>query len=366
MSTIDIESLLGDISPEAPCGENLEYDPDYLRLEKESKGTPAVYKPGEQEPETPAEEPNWNDIRDLCLELMSRTRDIGVAMYLAVALLKVEGIPGLRDGLALLRGLVERFWEHVHPELDPDDLDPMQRANLLLSLSPPPEYGYQDTFKFKQTLWEAPLCASSRGVNVSFRDILIATGEINAPATGPAPMEMAVINEVFGDSPAEDLQATAGAVDEAIENVDGLHAAFEAQVGVGNAPDMTDFKRELGRIQKVFREQLAKRGYGAAGSDAAIGAVATEAAEAGGAAGEAPGGLSLSGEIRNTEHVLLALDKVCRYYEQNEPSSPVPLLVKRAQRLVSKNFLEIIRDLSPDAMRDIETIGGITETPSEE
>jgi len=362
MSTIDIESLLSEISPEAPCGENLEYDPDYLRLEKESKGTPAVYKPGEREPEKPAEEPNWHDIRDLCLELMSRTRDISVTLYLTIALLKTEGLPGVRDGLALLRGLLERFWEHVHPQMDPDDRDPVQRANLISSLSPPPEYGYQDTFKFKQALWEAPLCRSRRGVSVSFRDILIAKGEINAPDSGVATLEMPMIDEVFGDTPAEQLQETVGAVDGAIEHLDGVHAAFEGQVGVGNAPDLSDFKRELGRIRSALQEQLAKRGYGAAEEGAAAPA---EAAEARAPGGEAPGGLSLSGELRNTEEVLLVLDKVCRYYEQNEPSSPVPLLVRRAQRLVSKDFLAIIRDLSPDAMRDIEAIGGITESPSE-
>jgi len=366
MSTVDVEALLSEISPDAPCGENLEYDPDFLRLEKESKGTPAVYKPGEKEPETPAEEPKWDQIRDLSLELMTRTRDIGITLYLTISLLKTEGIPGLRDGLALLHGLIERLWDNLYPELDPDDQDPMQRANVIASLSPIPGQGYQDAFKFRQAVREAPLCKSRRGVGVSFRDILLAKGEITPSASDTSPLEMGGINEVFGDSPSEELQATAGALDEAIEHLDGLHAAFEGHVGVGNAPDLTEFKRELERIREALAEQLARRGYGPA--TAQEGGAPAETGEAGApaATGGAAGGLSLSGEIANTEQVLLVLDKVCRYYERNEPSSPVPLLVRRAQRLVSKDFLEIIRDLSPDAMDQIERIGGITETLSDE
>ena len=75
---------------------------------------------------------------------------------------------------------------------------------------------------------------------------------------------------------------------------------------------------------------------------------------------------AVSGEIRSPKDVLSALEKVCQYYEQNEPSSPVPLLVRRAQRLVSKSFVEIIRDLSPEATKQVEGIGGIGRDSAKE
>ena len=34
----------------------------------------------------------------------------------------------------------------------------------------------------------------------------------------------------------------------------------------------------------------------------------------------------------------------------NEPSSPIPLFVERAKRLVSKDFLEVLADIAPDAL----------------
>lgn len=54
------------------------------------------------------------------------------------------------------------------------------------------------------------------------------------------------------------------------------------------------------------------------------------------------------------------IDKICTYYERNEPSSPVPMLLQRAKRLVSKDYLDIMRDLTPDAVAQAESLGGIT------
>jgi type VI secretion system protein ImpA len=66
----------------------------------------------------------------------------------------------------------------------------------------------------------------------------------------------------------------------------------------------------------------------------------------------------MTGAISSREDVLRVLDRVCAYFAQHEPSSPVPLLLKRAKRLVSKDFLEILRDLAPDGVAQAEAIRG--------
>ncbi len=40
MSVIDVESLLSEIAADAPCGEDLEYDSQFVEMEKQSQGTP--------------------------------------------------------------------------------------------------------------------------------------------------------------------------------------------------------------------------------------------------------------------------------------------------------------------------------------
>ncbi|MEL6107641.1 MAG: hypothetical protein AAFU85_16505, partial [Planctomycetota bacterium] len=49
---------------------------------------------------------------------------------------------------------------------------------------------------------------------------------------------------------------------------------------------------------------------------------------------------------------------VCDFYEINEPSSPLPLLIRRAQRLASASFLDILRDVAPDGLIQAEALGG--------
>ena len=49
---------------------------------------------------------------------------------------------------------------------------------------------------------------------------------------------------------------------------------------------------------------------------------------------------------------------ICDYYRTNEPSSPVPLILQRAQRLVAKDFMEILTELTPDALSQLQVITG--------
>jgi type VI secretion system protein ImpA len=348
MAESDIESLLSEVSAEAPCGEDLSYDQSYLALEDmvRPKSTGGVL--GEEEA---GEEPSWREVRQKSLELLQRSKDLRIATYFALAGLKLEGIPGLRDGLFLLRGLLERFWDNVYPQLDPDDnYDPLERVNILQSLSPT-SVSEQDPMKFKRRLLEVPLCNSARMGKFSLRDIQVAKGEIAVSGDeGAQAPEMSVIDAAFQDTVTDELLATSQATEEAIEHLASITTAFSKSASGGESPDLSGFQGVLGNIHKRVQEYLAKRGHGMAADE---GTVAT--------GGEAEKGqISLTGEIRSPQEALLAIEKVCRYFDSHEPSSPVPLLLRRAQRLVSKNFLDVIADVCPEAMNKVEIIGGIS------
>ena len=70
---------------------------------------------------------------------------------------------------------------------------------------------------------------------------------------------------------------------------------------------------------------------------------------------------AISGVINNRNDVIRAIDRICEYYAAHEPSSPVPLLLRRAQRLVAKSFYEILEDMVPDSMAQARIISGKTE-----
>ena len=73
----------------------------------------------------------------------------------------------------------------------------------------------------------------------------------------------------------------------------------------------------------------------------------------------------LSGRVTSNQDVLKALDMIINHYEQKEPSSPVPLLIKRAKRLVGRSFVDIIRDISPDAMSQVQMVSGEADVPED-
>jgi type VI secretion system protein ImpA len=109
----------------------------------------------------------------------------------------------------------------------------------------------------------------------------------------------------------------------------------------------------LARTLKLFSDHLASR-EPAAGDTAAAGAGAT------GDANGAGGGVAVGG-IRSRQDVTRALDAVAAFYRANEPSSPIPLLIERAKRLVAKDFLEVLAELAPEALAPAKAASGVRD-----
>lgn len=346
MATIELDRLLEDIAPASPCGENLEYDGDFVRLEQSARG-----KAEQQFGDTvvPAEEPEWPEVRRLALDLCKRTRDLRVFDYLTRASIRTHGYAGLSDSLALVRGSVERYWETVHPQLDPDDNnDPTARVNIIGSLCDPQT--------ILHGLRQAPLVQSRAFGRFSLRDLAIASGEMPAPAGMDAPPTMQAIEGAFLDISLEDLTATADAVRAAAEQVRAIESAVTEKVGASNAVSLDPLGRLLKEAGRAVDTRLAARGGGAA-EGAGIDGQAVNGHALNG--GTAP--LSMTGQLQSRDDVMRMLDKICEYYGRAEPSSPVPLLLQRAKKLVPMSFMEIVQDLIPDGASQAELYRGRSE-----
>ncbi len=259
MVEFNIENLLSEINPDTPCGEDISYDQAYMALEvlvgpKQSGG-------GVLGQEEAVEEPNWREVHEKSNELLGRSKDLRVATFLAVALLKLNGIQGLSDGLSLLEGLLERFWDHVYPQLDPDDdNDPLERINILQSLSPP-SFDQQDPIKLKQRLCEVPLCSSPSMGRFCYRDVQIAKGEITAAGDQASQVpEMSVIDAAFQDTPTHELEATLQAIEDAIERAAAIVNVFSERASQAQSPNLSDLETLLAHIRKFVQGYLAKRG----------------------------------------------------------------------------------------------------------
>ena len=108
--------------------------------------------------------------------------------------------------------------------------------------------------------------------------------------------------------------------------------------------------------------QIIKRLDGALGTTS-VDETGGDTAEAGGdesapRVGGAIGGISSPNDVQN------ALDRIIAYYARYEPSSPVPILLTRAKRLVNADFLTIVKDMAPNGVDNVNLIGGIKEDSS--
>jgi type VI secretion system protein ImpA len=350
MGVIECELLSRPLTEDLPCGEDLEYDPRFGELERAAQG-----KPEQQFGQTlvEAEPPDWAAVKRQALELLSVTRDLRVAALLAQALLHTDGLAGLSDGIRLTRRLLEEFWDSVHPRLDPDDdLDPTLRVNTLVLLCDP-----------DRTLWplrHAPLVSSRTVGRFSLRDVLVARGEM-PPADGQSAPEPGVIEAAFLDADPDELRQTADALARAAGDVDAIESVLMERVGAAQTADLSALTHELKRAHALLGEQLTRRGSGETGATAVAKSepVETEPAAAGnGAAGRSLGVDDL--EIHTRADVVRALEKICEFYRQHEPSSPLPLLLGRAKRLVPMSFMELLRDMAPDGLPQVQALSGVS------
>jgi type VI secretion system protein ImpA len=340
MSSVDVAGLLQEISPDQPSGTNLQFDPAFMSLEIEAAGKPER-RIGDSV--IPAEEPDWRDVKQNAVGLLARTKDLRIAVQLTRSLLRTDGLAGLEDGLRLIAGLLERYWDQVHPQLDPDDgNDPTLRVNVLAGLT--------DWDGLVRPLREIPLVNARRAGRYSLRDVEIANGSLPRPeGDGPVP-ETAVIEAAFMEAEASELEATAGHVRGAVQELARIASIVTEKVGASRTVDLGRLASSLKSAERALGEALARRGTTAATSNG-------ESAASGGSPGG--GARPMAGEITSREDVIRMLDKACEYFKRHEPSSPVPLLLVRAKRLISKDFMEIIKDLAPGGVSEIRSIGGL-------
>jgi type VI secretion system protein ImpA len=345
MSHIDVDALLLEVDPDAPCGPNLEYDPAFVALEQAVLGKPEVQYGDTINAAVP---PDWKAVRRAAGALIERSRDLRLAVHLLRANLALVGIDGMADGLRLLERLLDERWDSVHPELDADDgMDPMLRINSLATLA--------DLGTVLKDLKEATLIVLPGLGPLSLRTLEIASGEL-APPAGQEKIAVASIEKALADVDDASLAAATAALSRGFDSVVNIETLLVRKVGSSQALNLDPLTRPLKRGRDFLAQQVAARQAAAGGEAADPGHDAVAATAAG--AGAAPRQVGSGGDIADRADVLRMLAKLITYYQRNEPSSPVPLLLERARRLVPKSFLEILEDLAPDGMAQLKVIKG--------
>ena len=338
-----VEALQAPISEASPSGDDLEYDPAFTAL-----ASAAQAKPEQQFGDTviPAVDPEWRAVSEQAQSLLRRSKDVRAAVLLLRAATRLQGVAGFTFGLQLLVGLLDTFWDGIHPKLDAeDDNDPTMRLNALAPLA--------DESMVLRDFYDASV-GVARGVGpIRVRDIAIAQNVLT-PVGGEAGYSAAQVQgalaEIQGESPAV-LQTLIGVP----ALVNQLQTLLNDRTGRSDSIELAALRRAAHAVRQAC---VAVAGTGDSGAEAA--APDAIAADTGTAAVARP---TARGDIATRQDAIQTLDRVIRYLEQTERGNPAPLLIERAKQLIGVSFFEIMANLAPNAMDTIETVTG--KRPSE-
>ena len=228
------------------------------------------------------------------------------------------------------------------------------RVNSLLELS--------SSNTIIRALRLVPLTNSAAFGRVCLRDVMVAQGEMERPSDMEKSLDLATVNAAFSDTAEENLKEKAEAAKIALENLKAIEDKFNTEIpglgpsfaevnkvlekiilrleGANDAQDSAASSEDKGENTEIINDEV--EGVSSAQSPTLVASVAV-------------------GAIRSIADVKKTLDQVITYYEKNEPSSPVPVLIKRAKRLVGADFVSIIKDIAPNGMDNVEIVAGITD-----
>ena len=359
----NLTPLAEPVSPESPCGVDLE-DTQLLA----SFDAFRIF--GNATPLSP--ETDWQGIRRHALTALEQSRDLRILTHLAAALLRIDGVVAFCGVLALADHWLAERWELVFPRVEDDALS---RQNALSCLA--------DPMAIVAPLRRCVVVTHRVLGTVTLRDIERATGAaVTSPAgtggaavTSPAGTgqpdsivtdvgipDCAQVEAALQVTPMEELSTLVAALSSGTHSLNNMVANMQQHAGPQAAPDFAPLAKPLMRMQKVLAEHLATR----AETNSPASSSRTAAAD-----GRAPAdmmeasGLSVgtdSGEIKSRDEAIRAIDAAMLFFRKHEPSSPVPMLLERAKRLVAKGFLEVLEDIAPAGLSQARIIGGIRDT----
>lgn len=355
MSQSEIELLQSAVDGARACGEDLEYDPDFLALHQAITG-----KREQQFGSTiiPAEPPDWARVERLAKQLCTRTRDLRVLVPLTLAWTENRGLPGYVEGLQVVNALLQAFWNDVHPVVvDGDFEDPLPRMNALAALAEAEGLG--------RSVRDAKLLDDA-GTSMSLRQVEALLDSSKTDHQVDYPGGIGRLRDAARRAHEKSAPPVV-ALREALALLQAIRETCERALGQSWAPDFSRLERSLRTVMQLLPEQaqenMTKVMEAHAGADPqGVELSTTPAQEA--AASHANGGIGLRAprikdiEISSRDDVQVLLEKACQYLERAEPSHPAPMLIRRAQRLLDLNFFQIIEELVPEGLQKIESLAG--------
>lgn len=332
----EVQHYLSEVPAEPPCGPDLTYDNEFQAMESSARE-----KPEQQFGDTviPAEPPDWRDVERQATALIERTKDLRIAALLCRAWTVLHGLPGTARGLQLCAALLERHWAHVHP-LPEDEDDYFMRMNALGMLS--------DVTGFLRELRDTEFLRGTFGC-VSVRDAeALAKGNVAEDAPNLSIDELRMLASRANAEEHPSLQALGVCLStiEVIQRICGQHLPSNQMPETLGFCQLLQALRTWGsstpsQVENSSDVSESNRIANPDGTSLLLSVDATLSA------------------VHNRDQSIAILLAIADQLEKAEPANPAPLFIRRGARFMGMNFLDIVRELSPESISHIEIVTGV-------
>lgn len=351
---IDIDALLQPIDGENPSGESLQYSGIYDEI-REARRSEENLAQGDWQRDTKVAD--WGKVLELTIPaLTTQTKDLQIGAWLTEAITKLHGFKGVRDGLIMMKGLHENFWDTLYPEIDEGDME--ARGNAL---------AWMDK-QVSDALREAPITGGSGqtlnfvqyeesklfDIPENFDSLPSDQHEKMTALKQQAEEEKKITGDMWRKAYAGSRRAFYDqallTINECWEAYQGLDRIMDEKFG-NQTPGLGELRKNLDLVKTAIErfakekkalepteEELAAGSAGEGGEEMVDG----EGVVVAGGAGVA------TGPVRSRQDALKRLNDVAEYFRRNEPHSPVSYLVNRAvkwgQMPLDTWLAEVVKD----------------------
>ncbi len=327
--------ILSPIPGDNPSGVSLRYAPICDQI-KEARREDDDAPQGEWQMEV--KKADWVLVVKLASEaLATKSKDLQIAAWLTEAMLRREGYAGLQAGLALLRGLVENFWDTLYPELEDGEAElraapldwvgsRLDRAIKNVALT----RGGLDWFQYKVSrAVPSEQEAAANETRQQARATALEEGKLTPEA----------FDADFDATPAASYQTWEAQLAACLEEVGALKAAAEQKFS-DYTPSFGDLERTLEEVKNTVRILLARKRPSEPAEEAPrVEESAPPAEEAGyeAAAAAAPARKAAprraaGPEPADRDDAIERVAALARYLREQDASNPAPYLLLRGLR----------------------------------
>jgi type VI secretion system protein ImpA len=258
--------------------------------------------------------------------LRTQSKDLRVACHLIEALVRLDGLAGLRQGLLLLRRLIDECWDRLNPPIDDGDLE--ARAEPLANMLDDPIRGlcFPNIVRTIPVLGSAQTCGAQACGAVEWERLIVSKTAADEQA----------VDAILAASSPERLAQHVSDADECLAELRRIGACLEQKLG-GAAPGFVYLGQAIDEVGKLSAQVLRQIAGGKEQQPAAASAENAESAAA--------TALPVGGEVQSRREAYEQIDRAADLLRRLEPHSPVPYLVKRAVSLGRMPFPTLIKQL---------------------